>query len=132
MHPILEAAKVYAQEDCPRSFWQDVQDHFLNETAYVISTPEVFVMARPVNCLAASAEIVDPNVEFPRDQQNAWLVYLLAGSLRKALDYLPYQLPMIGWERKNCLRWYELAGVCEKVGKDFRFQFSDFSQNLLP
>jgi hypothetical protein len=115
MSPILQAQAVYEREECPRSFWQDVMEHFLNENAYVISTPKCFVLARPVNCLAATAEIVNPGIEFPRTEQNAWLIYLLGGSLREVLRFLPYELPMIGWERKNVLRWYKTAEVVGKI-----------------
>lgn len=104
MTPVEQAAKVYETEDCPRTFGEDVEAHLL--CGYVFSTPTVFAMGRPVRRDVLASTIVNPYVMFPKDDCDAWLVYLVAGDLREALGYLPYPLPWIGWERGNVLRWY--------------------------
>jgi hypothetical protein len=105
MTPVEFAAAVYQQEECARSFQEDLEAHLLN--GYVFSTPAFFVMGRGVLSSAPPREIVDPWVKF--EQADAWLIYLLAGDIGKALQMLPHDLPRIGWERSNKLRFWTLA-----------------------
>ena len=102
MKPIERAKAVYEMEWCARPFEEDLRLHLLN--GYVFSTPTMFLMGRPVSSDASPRLIVDPAVVF--DKPDAWLVYLLAGSLREALEFIPYQLPKICLERSNVLRFY--------------------------
>ena len=111
MTQVEVAAAVYQHEACPRSFQEDLEAHLLN--GYVFSTPEFFVMGRVVDSAAAPAEIVNPWVSFRHG--DAWLIYLLAGSIGKALERLPYELPRIGWERGNVLRFWPLAKICRII-----------------
>jgi hypothetical protein len=86
---------------------EDLEAHLLN--GYVFSTPGVFVMGRVVSSCAAPEEIVNPWVKF--GEGDAWLVYLLAGDMGQAWKVLPHELPRIGWERENVLRFWPLKKV---------------------
>src|SRR5204863_593860 len=72
----------------------------------VHATPEFFVMGRRVRSTASREEIVDPWINWP--DGDAWLAYLMAGDMQRALAVLPYELPLIGWERANVLRFWPL------------------------
>lgn len=111
MPPVEQAKAVYDREWCARPFEEDLRLHLLN--GYVFSTPEVFVMGRPVDSAARPALIVDPSVRF--DDPDAWLVYLLAGNLREALRFIPYPLPKIGLERGNILRFHWFADFTRRI-----------------
>lgn len=115
MTPVEQAAAVYQREACARSFDDDLAAHL--KGGYVFSTPDAFVMIRPVRSFADERLIVDPWVKFEREDCNAWLVYLAAGDLASLLPLLPYPLPLIGWERKNRLRWRSLEKTFAKIGK---------------
>ncbi len=104
MTPAEQAAAVYDREDCQRTFRQDVELHMLH--GYIFSTPDVFVMGRPVNKDAPHSLIVDPSHVFPREQWNCWLLYLAAGRLGDFWRWEPFPLDFIAWERKNVLRIY--------------------------
>jgi hypothetical protein len=100
---------VYQQEPCARSFREDIDAHLQN--GFVWATPDEFWMCRGVDRDADPALIVDPWHAFPRNEQNAWLVYLLSGTCRtemlsRAVRMLPYRLEWIGWEKRNILRFY--------------------------
>lgn len=82
---------------------------------YVLSTPETFVMARPVCSRDPVEMIVDPWVTYSRGDCDAWLIYLAAGNLRPALEWFPFELPLIGWERKNSLRWYGFQSALARL-----------------
>lgn len=116
MTPVERAAAVYQQEPCARAFQEDLEAHLLN--GHVFSTPEVFVMGRMVDSRAPAEEIVNPWVKF--DNGDAWLVYLLAGDPGKALALLPRELPRIGWERGNVLRFWPLAKFRKVFACHFR------------
>ncbi len=105
MTPVELAAAVYQLEECARSFQEDLEAHLLN--GYVFATPDFFVMGRVVRSSASPREIVNPWVKF--EQADAWLIYLMAGDVEKALQMLPYDLPRIGWERSNALRFWPLG-----------------------
>lgn len=107
MTPVEQAAAVYEREWCAGSFREDLEAHLLH--GYVHSTPQAFVMARPVDSRAEEALILDPWHAFPRAQQDAWLIWLAAGDLAPFLRLFPYELPRLGWQKRNRLRWHELA-----------------------
>ena len=100
---IERAAAVYEREPCARSFREDLEAHLLN--GYVHSTPRFFVMARPVDMLADESLILDPWHTF--EHPNAWLIWLAAGDLRPALELFPFELPFLGWQKRNILRFWE-------------------------
>jgi hypothetical protein len=119
MTPVELAAQVYTREECSASFREDLEAHLL--TGYVHSTPTAFVMARPVSVLADESLILDPWHSFPREDQDAWLVWLAAGDLASLLVLFPYQLPLIGWQKRNKLRFHGFVSTLarlRKVGKD--------------
>ena len=105
--PIESAAEVYEREACARPFKQDLALHLLN--GYVISTPDLFLMGRPVKHDAPREQILDPAFIF--NEPDAWLVWLGAardrGGIRGFFKHEPYPLPFIGWERDNVLRFHK-------------------------
>lgn len=107
--PYERAAQAFAAEPHARSFTEDVELHLLH--GFVHSTPAYFIMGRPVPRHAAPALIVDPAVLFPREQCDAWMVYLAAGDLGRAWDVLPWPLPWLVFERGNELRFVPLDAI---------------------
>ena len=104
MSPYEKARHVYETEPCARTFDEDLRLHLAH--GVVISRPDFFVMARPVSTLATPAKIVDPHFQF--HAPDAWHVYLAAGNIPRAWEYLPFHLPWISFERRNVLRFYSL------------------------
>lgn len=107
MNAAFQALAVYDREPCARSFEADLAAHLTN--GFVWSAPDCFWMARPVDSTAPVEQIVDPRCTFTHC--DAWLIYLAAGRdpipmLREQARKLPYQLPLVGWEKRNRLRWY--------------------------
>lgn len=115
MTPVEQAAAVYQREWCASSFREDLEAHLLG--GYVHSTPAAFVMARPVCSTAEEGLILDPWHSFDRAECDAWLVWLAAGDLASMLPLLPYELPRIGWQKRNRLRWHGFESALAKIGK---------------
>lgn len=103
--PVEQAAAVYRREPCARTFREDLEFYLIN--GWVVSTPTVFAMARPVASGASYQQITGHHV-FPMTEADAWLIYLLAGSMADAWHYLPFDLPKVMLERGNVLRSYDL------------------------
>ena len=105
MTPAELAAAVYQQEPCARSFREDLEAHLLH--GYVFSTPDVFLMIRPVD-RGWRDQIVDPtkNPEWikPWSPPDCWHVYLAAGDIQEMWKFLPYPLEFVSYERSNRLR----------------------------
>lgn len=113
MSPVEIAARVYETEPCKRTFREDLEAHLLH--GYVFSTPEYFVMGRAAVSSANPADIVNPWHLFHVEHCDAWLVYLCAGDWLKAMERLPYPLPLIGWERRNILRFWPFDRFKESI-----------------
>lgn len=113
MRPRDQARAVYQQEWCARTFEEDVEAH--RQHGYIIDTPEGFAMARPVPKDAWAQEIVNPWRNWLRENCDAWLIYLMAGDLSVMRRWLPYELPWIGWERGNVLRWHSWESVKKRL-----------------
>jgi len=102
MTPFDKARMVYEKEVCARTFDEDLRLHL--KFGYVFSTPDFFLMGRPVSKDAEYHEITDPRLQFP--DPDCWLVYLASGDINKFWTICPYDLPYVGWERDNVLRIY--------------------------
>jgi len=116
MTPVELAAGVYQREWCASTFREDLEAHLL--TGYVHSTPEAFVMARPVCSTDDEAIILDPWHTFERGECDAWLIWLAAGDLRSLLGLFPFPLPLIGWQKRNKLRWKGFESAIDKIRKE--------------
>lgn len=109
MNPAFNACKVYQNEPCANTFWQDLDAYLAN--GFVHSTPEFFVMARPVASKWNTSCIVNPLIDLQDNEltlpHDMWHIALMAGDMRKAWSLFPYQLPLISMERKNRLHIYD-------------------------
>lgn len=103
-------------ENSPRTFSEDLQAHLVN--GFVFSTPEMFLMFRPVRSTADPAEINDPRHHFKRSECDSWYIYAYATArktspqslVKKLLRYQPYALPLVAWEkaRDQRLRFHSI------------------------
>lgn len=115
MTPVELAAAVYEREPCAATFSQDLEAHLC--AGYVHSIPSGFVMARPV-CSTADVELIlDPWHTFERDECDAWLIWLAAGDLSALLQFFPFPLPLIGWQKRNKLRFHGFESVIDRLQK---------------
>lgn len=77
------------------------------ENGVAISTPNVFLLARPVWKDAPYEQIDDPGHIFERP--DCWFIYAAAStspeSLRQFLACEPFPLPFFGWYRRDRLRF---------------------------
>jgi len=111
--PAWEAANVYEQEACARTFRQDLELHLLN--GYVVSTPEFFIMGRPVQKDSPHDCILDPSFPYHPNDWDCWHIYLMAGDIKKCWDFYPFPLEWVSWERKNVLRFFKMKTVKERI-----------------
>lgn len=74
MTPVEQAALVYSREWCASTFREDLEAHLI--TGYVHSTPEAFVMVRPVSSTADESLILDPWHRFEREECDACPIWL--------------------------------------------------------
>lgn len=109
--PFELAAAAHEDGTSERSFEEDLLLHHLY--GYVISTPTVFVMGRPIEKDAPDYLIKLPSHQFY--YPNCWLIYLAAGCLAEFFDHTPYYLPWVGWERRSILRFYQTEKVRKAI-----------------
>lgn len=82
---------------------------------YVISTPNLFAMFRPVRARAAAETIVNPEHVF--EIPDAWYVDFGVGELRQFPQLMPYPLPKICFWRKlrTALRRYDTNRLFRRI-----------------
>lgn len=94
------------------TFAQIVEMHMLY--GWVVSTPQYFILARPVDRCASEAEILDPVKVF--EQPNAWFVWLMAGRVDFAWQYYPIPYRWVGWQRGDRpITWWKMDRVRGKI-----------------
>ena len=108
MSPVLKAAAVYEQEECPRTFAEDLEAHLLY--GVVVSMPDLFFMARPVSHDASGDKIVNPWHNTWESEPDCWHVYLFAGELISAFFQVGW-LPFASFEKRNRLRVYRREDI---------------------
>lgn len=124
MTPYELARKVYESEPCARLFEEDLVAHFHSGT--VISTPEIFMMFRPVCSGWKEEDILDPWLSCPEEVADCWHIWMTAGDVAQARDYIPFPLPLASFERKNVLRlvrFHKIAEKLQRYGKSRRTTF---------
>lgn len=114
MTPKEEVAVLYELYRQPRSFARDIYLHTLS--GYVIDTPTAFLMGRPVCRDAPEEAIRDPAISFSRWAADCWFIFAFAGDIGEMLHLAPYELPYVGWSRRNgAIRWYTCAEALARV-----------------
>lgn len=110
MNPFERAAEAFRVSSHPdRSLTDDLEAHLV--TGFVFSTPDFFVMGRPVIRMAPRPLLLDPWRAFPREGCDCWMVWLAAGDLGKAWSILPWPLPWLGFERGMELRFVPAGAI---------------------
>jgi hypothetical protein len=66
---------------------------------FVFSTPDFFVMGRPVVSTAPHEQIACPAFTFDRSKCDMWHLDWFAGDMHKVWAVLPWPLPYISFER---------------------------------
>ena len=93
----LERYKAMPDED----FYLDLHSHLAQ--CYVHSTPECFIMGRPVNSKASEEMIKNPLV--PHSDPDCWFIFEMAGDLGACLEYgVKKDLPLVCWLRRGILK----------------------------
>lgn len=106
MTPIDRVRMLYTANS-PRTFEEDVAAH-LNH-GYLFSTPEYFLMARPVYSEATQEQMNNVWQTFHPTLWDTWYIYAfavrddsgLAGLVKKLLRHMPFFLPLLAWERSG-------------------------------
>lgn len=104
--PILRARQVYTQEPCARNFEEDLYLHLNTPGSIVYKDAGNLALVRPIDSKDEYHRFTNPAVIYPT--ADCWWVYLLVGDFRFLVNLLPYPLPLIGWERDNVPRFYDL------------------------
>lgn len=112
MSAIAKALEVYKRETCGSTFESDLEAHFAH--GMVFSRPDFFVMLRPVCSTAPTSEIINPWHVF-HDGYDCWHIYLFAGNMARAWDFLPFALPLVSFEKRNSLRFYRLDAFRHRI-----------------
>ena len=114
LNPAMEAMALYLKYPQPRTFDDDLMAHLV--TGYVISTPDSFIMGRPVDRFASWDKITNPYSKFSKDEANTWLVHIFVGSRRNMLDTLPFPLQWVGWSRRNRpIKYYDFNSLLKHL-----------------
>lgn len=115
--PFQQAAKVYESEPCAHTFEEDFAFHL--EHGYIHSSPSFFAMARPVKACSHHSMIAGHFV-FNGMDCDCWHIWLLAGNFNLSWLALPFDLPLISFERKNVLKFARLdrmRGISKLLAK---------------
>lgn len=109
MNPYMQAVKFYEnREDFP-FFGEALHQILMN--GFVHSTPDFFIMATPVNKDELTEDVFDVYKNWPKEEQNCWMVWFAAGKIDGGFEICPYQLPYVCFRRENILRVYGFRNI---------------------
>ena len=112
MTPFETIEKLYQEYPLPRSFDEDIAAHF--RTGHVFTGRDFFIMGRPIERGAAPALIENPWHRF--ENPDCWLVYAAAGLVKTMLDFIPYPLHWVAFQRRgNPLRYYDFNTLARRL-----------------
>jgi len=115
MDPFELAKKLYLKHD--RSFFEDFDLHLSDPSASLVSTPNSFVLCRPINLYQEYKLNKGP---FSTNHPDCLWIYVLTGSFKEDLLRILAKenykhLPYIGWERNNKPRYYSTKKILAKM-----------------
>lgn len=108
MTPVEKAAAVYESEPCAYSFKQDLEFYLLN--GFVFSRPDFFIMGRPV-VSTAPVDMITGHHRFSSASCDCWHMALAGGNLSRMWPMLPWELPLVCFQRGNELRFAKLSSM---------------------
>jgi hypothetical protein len=108
MTPVEKAAAVYDRFPTAFTFKRDLEFYLLN--GFVFSRPDFFIMGRPV-VSTATAEEISGHHRFSSAACDCWHMYLAAGNLSRMWAMLPWELPLVSFQRGNELRFAKLSSM---------------------
>lgn len=113
MSPVDQVRRLYFRHPQPRTFEEDLQAHLAN--GYVFSTPEAFMMGRPISRDAEWSLQVDPFFTFRNP--DTWLVWAASSvSVNMLLTFVPFHLRWVAWSRRGkALRFYPFDRLCATI-----------------
>lgn len=114
MSPIARAEALFNQQNRTDEIFIAQLMMYLR-FGYVISTPQLFIMFRPVEIAAAPEQIADPEHRFARP--DAWFIHSAVGKLQMFPRLAPYPLPWICFWRKlrGAIRRYETQNLFKRI-----------------
>lgn len=102
MSPLYHASEFYRAHPNQGNL-NDLLNFHLKEGC-VVSTPKVFMMARPV-CISG----LDPD---------AWFIEYGSGDMGAMFDLMPFWLPFIAFQRKGRMKVYATATLANRILRD--------------
>jgi len=108
--PYEQAKLVYRREWSKRTFHEDLFWHYAH--GYVINCPEFFVMARVVPSQMSLGLLVDPTINW--QDGDTWWIHCFSGKIEKLFTWAPFELPLVGWEKRNKPRIYHLITIKQR------------------
>ena len=96
MTPFDHIQRLYASRP-DMDFGVDLEAHFA--VGYVVTTPQVFAMGRPVRKDWTRERLANPFESEPLETADCWFLWALAGDLSIAVHWLPCELPWLGFAR---------------------------------
>lgn len=115
--PAYRAAVDYGRAPGDFTFHEALEAHLVN--GYVVSSPDVFILARPVDRTAPSELLTNPAYTF--QDPDAWFIYLMAGDVFSCWHYYPIHYNWVGWQRRgNEIRFYPMEQIKRKAQHDKR------------
>jgi len=126
--PYQEAQAVYLREESTTTFFAELALHLENPTGYVLKSPTMFCLARPVASGGLESEILNARIVYPRESWDAWFLAVYAGDVTEILRQVPLRLPLYGWQKRNRLRFW----TAEDIDRLFLRQRHDLPHTSLP
>lgn len=99
MTPYHRMEEWYRTHPSVRPFGLYVEMHL--QAGVVLSTPDYFVLARPVNSRAPAWRINESMQLWPRAEQDCWYIFAFCGDIPQALAAIPYELPLLCFNRRT-------------------------------
>lgn len=111
------AAAIWHQTHCPETPFRDVVEaHF--QTGYVISSPDLFILARQIWRHWPAHKISDPWETSATG--DSWHIWLFAGDLSAIPSIIPYKLPFVTYHRGDRLMARDMTRLLDSLPRLYR------------
>ena len=117
MTPFAQASAFYSRTPYKSGHLTSLLEFHIREGC-VVSTPRLFMMARPAVSTWSYAFFNNDPIPLHGRTPRVWFIEYLAGDFDLAVLVFPFWLPYIAFERRGRLKVYATAALINRILKD--------------
>lgn len=95
---------------------QDIALFMANPNGIIVRTTQYIALGKEIVRWMSDEELRNPETPIPAGEKpDGYYIYAYVGDFTNFLQFMPYELPWVGWHRRERLRFYSIPQIRRKI-----------------